>query len=43
MTLFSSSTATSGFNPDGSAVNPSAFQQQIRNDSSVMAQLFQVK
>ncbi|KAL2245178.1 UNVERIFIED_CONTAM: Protein DNA-DAMAGE INDUCIBLE 1, partial [Sesamum indicum] len=30
-----------GFNQDGSAVNPSAFQQQLRNDSNVMAQLFQ--
>ncbi|KAL7130716.1 hypothetical protein ABFS83_13G152300 [Erythranthe nasuta] len=30
-----------GFNPDGSAVNPSAFQQQLRNDSNMMAQLFQ--
>ncbi|KAK4484739.1 hypothetical protein RD792_007332 [Penstemon davidsonii] len=30
-----------GFNPDGSAVNPSAFQQQLRNDSNLMAQLFQ--
>ncbi|KAL6567676.1 DNA damage-inducible protein 1 [Orobanche gracilis] len=30
-----------GFNPDGSAVNPAAFQQQIRSDSNLMAQLFQ--
>ncbi|CAA2981754.1 DNA damage-inducible 1 [Olea europaea subsp. europaea] len=30
-----------GFNPDGSAMNPSALQQQLRNDSNVMAQLFQ--
>ncbi|KAK6124036.1 hypothetical protein DH2020_042216 [Rehmannia glutinosa] len=30
-----------GFNPDGSAVNPSAFQQQLRSDSNLMAQLFQ--
>ncbi|KAL3643288.1 DNA damage-inducible protein 1 [Castilleja foliolosa] len=30
-----------GFNPDGSAVNPSAFQQQLRSDSNMMAQLFQ--
>ncbi|KAI5674640.1 hypothetical protein M9H77_15004 [Catharanthus roseus] len=37
----SRSAADLGFNPDGSAVNPSAFQQQIRNDSNVMAQLFQ--
>ncbi|KAL8469576.1 hypothetical protein ACS0TY_032428 [Phlomoides rotata] len=30
-----------GFNPDGSAVNPTAFQQQLRGDSNLMAQLFQ--
>ncbi|KAK6934662.1 Ubiquitin-associated domain [Dillenia turbinata] len=30
-----------GFNPDGSAVNPGAFQQLIRSDSNMMAQLFQ--
>ncbi|XP_051125068.1 protein DNA-DAMAGE INDUCIBLE 1 [Andrographis paniculata] len=30
-----------GLNPDGSAVNPSAFQQQLRSDSNLMAQLFQ--
>lgn len=42
-TYFSRSAADLGFNPDGSAVNPSAFQQQIRNDSNVMAQLFQVR
>ncbi|KMT12651.1 hypothetical protein BVRB_4g091100 [Beta vulgaris subsp. vulgaris] len=30
-----------GLNPDGSAVNPAAFQQQIRRDSNMMAQLFQ--
>ncbi|XP_065861886.1 protein DNA-DAMAGE INDUCIBLE 1 isoform X2 [Euphorbia lathyris] len=29
------------FNPDGSAVNPGAFQQHVRSDSNVMAQLFQ--
>ncbi|TQE04176.1 hypothetical protein C1H46_010170 [Malus baccata] len=29
------------FNPDGSAVNPEAFQQHIRNDSNLIAQLFQ--
>ncbi|ONH99473.1 hypothetical protein PRUPE_6G031700 [Prunus persica] len=29
------------FNPDGSAVNPGAFQQHIKNDSNLMAQLFQ--
>ncbi|KAI3686157.1 hypothetical protein L1987_79830 [Smallanthus sonchifolius] len=28
-------------NPDGSAVNPAAFQQQIRNNSDLMAQLLQ--
>ncbi|KAH9610433.1 hypothetical protein KSS87_007358 [Heliosperma pusillum] len=28
-------------NPDGSAVNPAAFQQQIRSDSNFMAQIFQ--
>ncbi|KAG8385963.1 hypothetical protein BUALT_Bualt03G0099800 [Buddleja alternifolia] len=32
---------TVGFNPDGSAVNPSAFQQHLRSDSNLMAQLFQ--
>uniref|UniRef100_A0A6N2LJR4 DNA damage-inducible protein 1 n=1 Tax=Salix viminalis TaxID=40686 RepID=A0A6N2LJR4_SALVM len=31
----------SGLNLDGSAVNPGAFQQQLRNDSNTMAQLFQ--
>ncbi|XP_044476792.1 protein DNA-DAMAGE INDUCIBLE 1-like isoform X2 [Mangifera indica] len=30
-----------GFNPDGSAVNPAAFQQHLRNDSNMMTQLFQ--
>ncbi|KAJ6422962.1 hypothetical protein OIU84_023983 [Salix udensis] len=30
-----------GLNPDGSAVNPGAFQQHLRNDSNTMAQLFQ--
>ncbi|KAK1399172.1 DNA damage-inducible protein 1 [Heracleum sosnowskyi] len=29
------------FNQDGSAVNPAAFQQHIRNDSNLMSQLFQ--
>lgn len=29
------------FNQDGSAVNPSTFQQHLRNDSNLMAQLFQ--
>lgn len=28
-------------NPDGSAVNPGAFQQQIRRDSNLIGQLFQ--
>lgn len=28
-------------NPDGSAVNPGAFQQQIRQDSNLIGQLFQ--
>ncbi|XP_022857617.1 DNA damage-inducible protein 1-like isoform X2 [Olea europaea var. sylvestris] len=31
----------SGFSPDGSAVNPLAFQQQLRNYSNVMTELFQ--
>ncbi|KAG6405220.1 hypothetical protein SASPL_132806 [Salvia splendens] len=35
------SNEATGFNPDGSAVNPSAFQQQVRSDSNLMAQLFQ--
>ncbi|KAK4803705.1 hypothetical protein SAY86_003522 [Trapa natans] len=30
-----------GFNPDGSAVNPAALQQQLRQDSNMMGQLFQ--
>ncbi|CAL9220645.1 unnamed protein product [Arabidopsis halleri] len=30
-----------GMNPDGSALNPSAFQQHIRGDSNLMGQLFQ--
>ncbi|KAF7816024.1 DNA damage-inducible protein 1 [Senna tora] len=29
------------FNPDGSAVNPAAFQQHIRHDSNMLGQLFQ--
>nr|GMC72348.1 DNA damage-inducible protein 1 [Ipomoea batatas] len=37
----SASSNAMGFNPDGSAVNPSAFQQHLRNDSNLMAQLFQ--
>lgn len=39
---FSGSTNDLSFNPDGSAVNPGAFQQHLRSDSNVMAQLFQV-
>ncbi|KAG2678317.1 hypothetical protein I3843_12G140500 [Carya illinoinensis] len=35
------STNNLGFNPDGSAVNPEAFQQHVRSDSNIMAQLFQ--
>ncbi|GMP64896.1 hypothetical protein CsSME_00025943 [Camellia sinensis var. sinensis] len=38
----SASTADLSFNSDGSAVNPAAFQQQIRRDSNTMAQLFQL-
>lgn len=30
-------------NPDGSAADAAAFQQQVRNNSNLMAQLFQVK
>ncbi|KAL9235255.1 hypothetical protein vseg_010030 [Gypsophila vaccaria] len=30
-----------GLNPDGSAVNPTAFQQQLRGDSNMMARIFQ--
>jgi len=30
-----------GMNPDGSALNPAAFQQHIRGDSNLMGQLFQ--
>ena len=29
------------FNPDGSAVNPGAFQQHIQRDSNLIGQLFQ--
>lgn len=36
-----SSSNDSGLNPDGSAVNPEAFRQQIQRDSNLMAQLFQ--
>lgn len=32
-----------GMNPDGSALNPAAFQQHIRGDSNLMGQLFQVR
>ena len=31
-----------GLNPDGSAVNPAAFQHQLQRDSNMMTQLFQV-
>ncbi|GAB2284814.1 DNA damage-inducible protein 1 [Dionaea muscipula] len=31
-----------GFNPDGSAVNPAAFQWHIQRDANLMAQLLQV-
>ncbi|KAF7140442.1 hypothetical protein RHSIM_Rhsim06G0233900 [Rhododendron simsii] len=43
VSLATSSVATNdlGFNPDGSAVNPAAFQRQIRQDSNMMARLFQ--
>uniref|UniRef100_A0A2N9FLB4 DNA damage-inducible protein 1 n=2 Tax=Fagus sylvatica TaxID=28930 RepID=A0A2N9FLB4_FAGSY len=37
----SASTNNLSFNPDGSAVNPGAFQQHLRSESNVMAQLFQ--
>ncbi|XP_050371392.1 protein DNA-DAMAGE INDUCIBLE 1 [Argentina anserina] len=37
----SASSNTLRFNPDGSAVDPGAFQQQIRSDSNAVAQLFQ--
>ncbi|KAM7269410.1 hypothetical protein ACFE04_024907 [Oxalis oulophora] len=30
-----------GLNPDGSAVNPAAFQQQVQRDANMMTQLFQ--
>ncbi|CAN6819163.1 unnamed protein product [Brassica oleracea] len=30
-----------GLNPDGSALNPAAFQQHIRGDANLMGQLFQ--
>lgn len=36
-----SSTTDVSLNPDGSAVNPAAFQQHIQRDSNLMAQLFQ--
>ncbi|KAH9652529.1 protein DNA-DAMAGE INDUCIBLE 1 [Citrus sinensis] len=38
---FSPATNNLSFNPDGSAVNPAAFQQHIRNDANLMTQLFQ--
>ncbi|KAI4307808.1 hypothetical protein L6164_030950 [Bauhinia variegata] len=31
-----------GLNPDGSAINPGAFQQHIRNDANLMGRLFQI-
>ncbi|GMY30783.1 protein DNA-DAMAGE INDUCIBLE 1 [Fagus crenata] len=37
----SASTNNLSFNPDGSAVNPGAFQKHLRSESNVMAQLFQ--
>lgn len=37
----SSSSNDLRLNPDGSAVNPEAFRQQIQRDSNLMAQLFQ--
>ncbi|KAB1208405.1 DNA damage-inducible protein 1 [Morella rubra] len=37
----SASTNNLGFNQDGSAVNPGAFQQHVRSDSNIMAQLLQ--
>ncbi|RXH85082.1 hypothetical protein DVH24_041850 [Malus domestica] len=40
-TASSAPTNALSFNPDGSAVNPEAFQQHIRNDSNLIAQLFQ--
>ncbi|KAK8626338.1 hypothetical protein V6N13_133989 [Hibiscus sabdariffa] len=35
------STNDLSFNPDGSAVNPGAFQQHIRSDSNLIGQIFQ--
>uniref|UniRef100_A0A7N2LVK4 Uncharacterized protein n=1 Tax=Quercus lobata TaxID=97700 RepID=A0A7N2LVK4_QUELO len=40
-TDFNAPTNNLSFNPDGSAVNPGAFQQHIRSDYNLMAQLFQ--
>ncbi|XP_043688357.1 protein DNA-DAMAGE INDUCIBLE 1 [Telopea speciosissima] len=37
----SASTNDLSFNPDGSAVNPGAFQQHVRRDSNMMTQLLQ--
>ncbi|KAL5549675.1 hypothetical protein UlMin_004906 [Ulmus minor] len=37
------STNDLGLNPDGSAVNPGAYQQQVRSDSNLMAKLFQIE
>ncbi|CAN4117827.1 unnamed protein product [Withania somnifera] len=39
--LSSAPTNDLSFKQDGTAVNPSAFQQHLRNDSNLMAQLFQ--
>jgi len=42
LNYFSGSTNDLSLNTDGSAVNPSAFQQHIRRDSNLTGQLFQV-
>ncbi|XP_057528510.1 protein DNA-DAMAGE INDUCIBLE 1-like isoform X2 [Amaranthus tricolor] len=39
--LSSPSSNDLGLNPEGSAVNPTAFQQHIQRDSNLMAQLYQ--
>ncbi|CAO2835675.1 unnamed protein product [Amaranthus hypochondriacus] len=39
--LSSPSSNDLGLNPDGSAVNPTAFQQHIQRDSNLMSQLYQ--
>ncbi|KAK9118869.1 hypothetical protein Scep_016962 [Stephania cephalantha] len=41
LNYFSASSNDLRLNSDGSAVNPGAFQQQIRGDSNLMAQLLQ--